>query len=157
MAREVPMQQWPQSWHWRWDKKVAAMTGMLADQGFSVACDGMTQGLMRVDLTKPARLPAQTGKPLVYVDFLEVAPWNRSDCTTTPKYRGIGTALLIAAVTLSQQEDFKGRIGLHSLPQADGFYRAQGMTDLGPDAQYASQLRYFEFTPEKAVAFLGGE
>jgi len=155
LARKVPMQEWPQSLHWRWDKKVAEMTGLLAYQGFSVVCGGVTQGLMRVDLTKSARIAEQAGKPLVYIELLETAPWNRVDCVPIPRYKGVGSALLAACVSLSQHEGFKGRTALHSLPRADGFYRALGMTDLGPDQHYHGQLRYFEFTTEQAAKFLG--
>jgi hypothetical protein len=157
VARKVPMNQWPQSWHWRWDRKVAEMAGLLGFQGFSVTCAGLTQGLMRVDLTKSARLPNEIGKPVVYVEYLEVAPWNRLDCVPVRKYKGVGIALLTEAVVLSEAEGFKGRIGLHSLPQSDGFYRDQGMTDLGPDQHVHGHLRYFEFSADDAAQFLKGE
>jgi hypothetical protein len=156
-ARGVPMSAWPQSWHWNWQAKMAEVAGLIAYRGFSVVCDGMTQGLMRLNLITLAREPSQKGKPLVYVEYLEVAPWNRSDGRTTARYGGVGTALLVAAAALSVEEGFKGRIGLHSLPQADGFYReACGMTDLGPDADYQG-LKYFEMTEGQAQAFLGEE
>jgi len=156
-ARGVPMVEWPQSRHWDWRRKAAEVRGLLAFRGFSVVCGGVTQGLMRIDLTKAARLPTQKGRSLVYVDYLEAAPWNRPELTRSPRYRGVGTALITAAVELSLQEGFKGRIGLHSLPQADRFYGEKcGMADLGPDPSY-QRLRYFEVTPEQARAFLGGE
>ena len=155
--RGVPPGQWPQSWHWDWPAKAAQVQGLLAFRGFCVVCAGMTEGLMRLDLTKSAREPTQAGKPLVYVDYLEVAPWNRPDLGQTARFKGVGTALITAAVALSDQEEFKGRIGLHSLPQADAFYRDRcGMTDLGPDAAY-QHLRYFEMTAAQARAFLEEE
>src|ERR1044072_7718497 len=61
VARKVPMNEGRQSWHWRWDRKVAEMAGLLAFQGFSVVCGDVAQGLMRVDLTKSARIPEQIG------------------------------------------------------------------------------------------------
>lgn len=153
----VPRQQWPQSWHWNWAAKVAEVEGLLAFKGFCIVCAGVTQGLMRVDLNKTGRDRQQVGKPLVYVDYLEVAPWNRADLGRPPRYRGVGTALLAAAVTLSREEGFKGRVSLHSLPQADRFYRETcGMSDLGPDTGYYG-LRYFEMTVEQANAFLPEE
>ena len=152
--RRVPIAEWPQSWHWNWRTKIAQVQGLLAFHGFSVICEGVTQGLMRVDLRQAARVPSQQGKPLVYVDYLEVAPWNRPELGRVPRYRGVGTALVSAAVVLSEQEGFKGRIGLHSLPQADAFYHDRcGMTDLGPDPS-CQNLRYFEMTPEQALVFL---
>ena len=51
--------------------------------------------------------------------------------------------------------EFHGRIGLHSLPQANDFYaNTCGMTDLGADRDYNGGLRYFEMTPEQAQAFI---
>ncbi len=154
--RGVPMNQWPQSWHWNWTQKTARVQGLLAFRGFSVVAQGVTQGLAQVDLTKSAREPSQAGKPLVYLDYVEVAPWNRPELGSPSRLRGVGSALITAAVALSGEEGFKGRIGLHSLPQADAFYRKIGMTDLGQDAAYQN-LRYFEMTAECARAFLEEE
>lgn len=92
----------------------------------------------------------------MYLDYLEVAPWNRPEFGAAPRLRGVGSALITAAVALSDEEGFKGRLGLHSLPQADAFYRKIGMTDLGQDPAYQN-LRYFEMTVEQARAFLEGE
>lgn len=154
--RGVPVSEWPQSWHWDWARKTARVQGLLAFRGFSVVAQGVTQGLAQVDLSKSAREPNQAGKPLVYLDYVEVAPWNRPEFGRPPRLRGVGSALLTAAVALSEEEGFKGRIGLHSLPQADAFYRKIGMIDLGPDAA-CQNLRYFEMTAERARAFLEEE
>lgn len=155
--RGIPMAQWPQSWHWDWRSKNAQVKNLLAFKGACVICGGVTQGLMRVDLTKLARLPEQKGKPIVYVDYLEVAPWNQPYSGGVAQYKGVGTALMSAAVAFSNQEGFKGRIGLHSLPQADTFYRKRcNMTDLGPDLE-SQNLRYFEMSPDQARSFLDVE
>jgi hypothetical protein len=155
--RGVPPAQWPQSWHWDWPAKAAQVQGLIAFRGCCVVCEDLTQGLMRVDLTKSAREPTQAGKALVYIDYLEVAPWNRPDIGQAPRLKGVGMALMTAAVEISLAEGFKGRIGLHSLPQADAFYRDRcGMTDLGPDPS-AQNLRYFEMTVAQATAFLDEE
>jgi hypothetical protein len=61
--------------------------------------------------------------------------------------------MLAAAITLSREESFSGRTGLHSLPQAVKFYENCGMTNLGADPTKQG-LPYFEMTPEKATAFL---
>jgi len=152
----VPMADWPQSWHWDWRQKRAGVAGLLAFPGFSIMADDVTQGLAQVDLTRSARSAEHQGKPLAYVDYLEVAPWNRSDRGNVPRFKGVGTALLTAIAALSVDEGFKGRLGLHSLPQADDFYRRTGLIDLGPDAAYQG-LRYFEMTEDRARAFLEEE
>jgi len=146
---------WPQSRHWDWRKKVAVLQGMLANPGFSIVCDGLTQGMMIVDTVKHrGRIDDQRGQHLVYVEFVENAPWNRAELFDPPRYRGIGSILIRAAVALSRELEFHGRIGLHSLPQANGFYaNTCGMTDLGVDPDH-EDLRYFEMTPDQARAFV---
>ena len=146
---------WPQSRHWNWRVKLKAIEGLLSQDCFSVVCEGMTQGLMITNTVSRARIDEQSGQHLVYVDFVETAPWNRSALSSAqPTYGGIGSILIHAAVDLSKQEGFKGRIGLHSLPQSNGFYaNVCRMTDLGADSKYQN-LRYFEFTPALAEAFL---
>lgn len=147
--------QWPQSRHWDWRRKATALLEFLAHQGFSIVCNGMTQGMMVVDTTlHRCRIPEQERKELVYVEFIENAPWNRPELRDPPLYRGVGSILLRAAIALSLEMEFKGRIGLHSLPQANGFYANHcGMTDLGLDESHQG-LRYFEMTPEQADAFI---
>src|SRR6266545_2052168 len=90
VAQRVPRSQWPQSWHWDWPGKMAEVAGLLAYRGFCVTCDGVTQGLMRINLTSLAREDTQKEKPLVYVEYLEVAPWNRGDGGRAARYAGIG-------------------------------------------------------------------
>ena len=149
----VERRDWPQSRHWNWRLKVEALQGMLGRLGFSIVCNGLTQGMMIVDATtKRCRIDGQKGQNLVYVEFVENAPWNRAELLVSPRYRGVGSILIRAAVNFSESSEFRGRIGLHSLPQADRFYaKTCGMTDLGVDPDYHN-LRYFEMTSEQAQA-----
>ena len=128
---------------------------MLAYPSFSIVCNGLTQGMMIVDTVKKrCRFDTQKGQHLVYVEFIETAPWNRAELFAPPRYRGIGSILIRAAIALSDDSEFHGRIGLHSLPQANGFYATTcGMMDLGADPDYQG-LHYFEMTPEQARAFV---
>jgi len=147
----------PQNAHWNWNRKVQMVEGLLGFRGFSVIAQGMTQGLCSIDLTVEGRLPGQGGKPIVYIDYLETAPWNRIELGyNPPTYRGVGSALIVAACELSREEGFKGRIGLHSLPQADKFYRSIGMTEVGSDPK-KQNLIYFEMTQAQTEMFLSGE
>jgi GNAT superfamily N-acetyltransferase len=154
----VPRQLWPQSRHWNWRAKTEAFEGLLAHPGFSVMCAGITQGLMILDVaSQRCRIDSQRGKDVVYVKFLENAPWNRAELLyDPPRYRGVGSILMRTAIERSRHEGFKGRVGLHALPQADDFYRITcGMTDLGadPDPDY-QRMRYFEMTSEQAEVFI---
>jgi len=143
--------------HWNWEKKCSHYSGQLSYQNFAIECSGATQGLMIVNTTKRCVIPSQANKHLVYIEYLEVAPWNRKNLTSQPRHRGVGFAMLAAAIHLSIEEENQGRIGLHSLPQADTYYRdVCRMTDLGPDHSYNSRcpLRYFEMTESQAIEYI---
>jgi len=148
--------QFPQSSHWDWRRKVEHFRGLLANPCFSVVCQGMTQGMMILDTLRRARLAPQYQKPIVYVEYLENAPWNRRHHQPgeQPRFCGVGSLLMREAIELSRREGFKGRVGLHALPQSIPFYVSHcGMVDLGTDASYQS-LRYLEMTPKQADAFI---
>lgn len=105
--------------------------------------------------TKRCRIEEQVGRNLVYIEYFENEPWNRRELLNErPRYRGIGSILIRTAIELSKEEEFKGRIGLHSLPQANSFYaNTCGMSDLGVDPDYAP-MRYFEMSEGQAEAFI---
>ena len=146
----------PQHAHWNWRAKMDAYTEQLRYESFALECDGMVQGLMIVSTIDRCRIATQANLHLVYIEYLEAAPWNHTLGHAVPRYRGVGTTLVAAAIELSIEEGNAGRIGLHSLPQADSFYSRCGMTDLGPDEAYPNfPLRYFEMTDEQAASFLG--
>ena len=147
----------PQHAHWEWDKKARAVKDMPQYTICGVATGGEMQALMlREDDWARAKHPDQRGHPIVYVEFLSTAPWNDVEIVPTPSYRGAGTILVTEAVNHSLSLDYKGRVGLHSLAQAEPFYRDRcQMIDLGPDPDMNHQgLRYFEFTKEAAQEFL---
>ena len=155
IAAGVPRNQWPQHSHWDWERKATHYDGLLAYQFLGVTCEDAMQGLaLAVTEGKSCLLPEQAGKPLVYVHYIATAPWNDPDFTDRPRFRAVGSVLLAAALQLSIANGFKGRLGLHALPQAETFYRERvGMSDLGVDAA-VENLRYFEMTPQQANAYL---
>lgn len=143
-----------EDFHWKWKQKIAARRQELRWACHALRCGGKVQGLMFTDTVRHCRHPSHLNEHMVYIDLLATAPWNRPRFTPTPQYRGIGLVLLTEAILQSRQEGFGGRLGLHSLPGADAFYRDQiKMLDLGPDPQYDG-LRYFEMTSDLADAFL---
>lgn len=167
-------QQRPQSLHWSWARKAAALEPLrLSAFGdsrlFGIRCEEQWQGILWAEIydhndrEHTCRLGSQ-GRPLVYVPFVETAPWNWDVPPLPPeagsvqrrRFKGLGFQLMECAVRWSQQLDMKGRIGLHALPQADRFYQECGMTDLGPDQTHKG-LVYFEFTEEQAKRFVEGK
>lgn len=150
----------PRHWHWDWSSKEPELR-VLAYCFTGITYEGRMQGLLKLETAGHAgRLPAQKGKPLVYVDYLETAPWNikliASALGSKPKLGAVGTRLIEAAVRKSLAEGFKGRLGLHSLPTSEKFYvDLCGMTAVGRD-QTKQNLLWCEFTPEQAERFLAG-
>lgn len=144
----------PEHAHWEWEKKVALTTHLLSHPTMAIEHEGTAQGLMLLETDGQfARLPDELGKPLVHVMFLASAPWNLSTVVARPRFKGVGTTLLRAAIEASLDFDFKGRIGLHSLPQADDFYLRLGMTPMGKDPK-KHDLTYYELSPTQAAQFL---
>jgi hypothetical protein len=96
------------------------------------------------------------GKPLVYVDYFQNAPWNNEELVDRPRFGAVGSHLLDAAVKLSVDLEYGGRIGLHSLQRSEGFYRRLRMTPVEVEQQdrHARGLWYFEFTRQQAEDFL---
>jgi hypothetical protein len=151
----VPEEKRPQDLHWKWDEFVRKTRPYLTYRRFSILAENKLQGLMLANLSSTARIESQKGKDLVYADLISTAPWNRKDAVNTasiPRFSGIGVIMVRVAIELSIAEGFKGRIGLHSLGQAETFYRDRcKMTDLGLDR--VKRMVYFEMTEEQAVAF----
>jgi len=144
----------PEHWHWDWSQKADRLR-LLAYRCFGIECEGQMQGLMMVStIGRRSRMANQASKPVLYIEYIESAPWNLADIVQRPRFSGVGIALLEAAIQFSDGEGFGGRLGLHSLPQSEPFYR-RFMSDLGIDKNKEG-LRYFEMTAEQARAFLEG-
>lgn len=153
-AENRPRELRPQHAHWDWRKKHQAVEKLLAYQTLGIECDGEMQGLILLKTAgQMSRIANQKSNGLVYVYFIETAPWNSPIIVQEPRYSQVGTVLLAAAIDISVDLGFKGRIGLHALPQAESWYATHcEMTNFGPDEGY-HKLTYFEMTSEQAANF----
>lgn len=140
---------------WDWRRLAEIGSNPLIFGMYAVECASRTQGLMLVRKGGVfSRHPDHEHADLIYIERLASAPWNRPDFSDTPLYKGVGQLLLAAAVNLSLDEELGGRIGLHSLPSAETFYRdVIGMRDLGADTKHHG-LQYFELSDAQAAKFL---
>ena len=135
----------PQHFHWDWGRKEPELR-MLAFSFFAVRCADQLQGLMKVrTVGELCREESQRGKPLVYVDYLEVAPRNIKKLIAAlgqnPVYGAVGTRLVEAAIRHSIDEGFEGRVALHSLPSSERFYlESCRMAEVHRDAQKQNLL-----------------
>jgi len=138
-----------QHWDWRAKCKYAAATQRRV---FGLLNGGHVEGTLVLEFGHTARFTP--GLPLVYAEFLAVAPWNRRAIQRPERFRRLGTLLVGATVAISRMESLDGRCGLHSLRTAEGFYRKIGMKEFGID-HGKEGLVYFEFDMPSAQAFTG--
>jgi hypothetical protein len=138
--------------HWDWRDKMEE-AAKEAHASFFVRHENSVEAIMECRLLHFAREPSQANQPAVYVNHVAVAPWNRNEIKNPRNIAKLGDLMIATAISLSLDEGFSGRTGLHSLPQAEGFYLNCGMSDLGLDNHYGG-LRYFEFTSAQAAAFI---
>jgi hypothetical protein len=147
---------WPESLHWDWSLKAKELR-YLSYNGFAVECEGEFQGVLLVNQTGHfADLEEDRGKPLVYIEYLEVAPWNWNvpSLNQAGRFGLAGTVLFQRAVEYSNEQEFAGRIGLHALPAAEQFYeQVCGMQRFGQDPNKEG-LVYFELSRAAAAARL---
>jgi hypothetical protein len=130
---------WPESVHWSWAQKAASCKpSRLEALGdvrlFGIDADGKWQALLFGLWEGHGTRLGTRNRPLVYVDFIETAPWNWDIAALRKvgRYRGAGPQLLALAVRWSLSLGYEGRVALHALPQAKDFYeRVCRMRDLG--------------------------
>ena len=149
-----------EDFHWNWEsfaqKAIAQRSAAQPEQQiFCIEQRERLQGLMFLDHEGQESRIAP-GRPISYVAFLSTAPWNRAWFRWGKLFSAVGTLLIRQAIAESVARNFGGRIGLHSLPGADSFYRdALQMRDFGADPN-KENLRYFEFEPSVSDALLRG-
>ena len=135
--------------YWDWEFKERMAQEQDNQECYAVECNGDTQGLIMLE-TQKHRSIISPGEPLVYVAALSAAPWNREQLQTPPVFKRVGTLLLRFSRVRSLALGYKGRVGLHALPGAEGFYERRNMTrfDFPADPYIDSEeapLPYFEY------------
>lgn len=132
-----------QYWDWEQKKRVYLQRDSAMYEGYAIEHEQITQGLMLLK-TGGHRSWADPARRLVYVHSLATAPWNRLDNPEPVGFRAVGRALLKFAQFRSEALGYGGLVGLHSLPDAELFYRKMEMIDQGLDPE-KENLRYFEW------------
>jgi len=137
--------------HWSWRQKNVFAPGTNRKM-YGLLNGGHVEAAMTLKFGRMSRLNP-IGQPLVYVDCLAAAPWNRGAIQPKVRFHGLGRLMLGAAVAVSRKENCDGRCGLHSLQSAESFYRDRRMHEFPIDPAY--NMRYFEFDAQAARAFTG--
>jgi hypothetical protein len=141
------IQRWESKWsefgrglvhRWRWNSKLRRLPNEREGLFLALAEGDNCHGMIILSWPFPSR--RKDGASVVYVEYLEVGPQNRSDAGDRRELRGVGTTLLDLALGPINKRLGLGGIGLHSLKSAEEFYREFGMASYGKD----NGLTYFE-------------
>jgi hypothetical protein len=130
-------------WDWEQKQRIYLTGGEGIYEGYAIECEGLTQGMMILQV-RGYRSQVEANRRLVYVHSLATAPWNRLSNPDLNGFRSVGSALLRFARFRSEELEYGGLVGLHSLPAAEMFYRKMGMIDGGADTE-KENLTYFEW------------
>jgi hypothetical protein len=128
---------------WSWALKERVFLRQDNYEGYAIEWQERTQGLMMIE-TQRHRSQIVPGQRLVYVSAIATAPWNRRIIRRPRDLQGVGSILMQFARKRSLDLGFEGRVGVHSLPEAERFYDRLNMMDLGADPDQ-EDLVYFEF------------
>ncbi len=135
---------------WNWSRflkefSLAEAAGLGRYLPFSLWALGELQGLMIIEVSGVRHRTRVSNRPQAYVEYLSVAPDNRASLRDPRSVIGCGSALLAVARSESFRRGWQGRLGLHSLPGAIRYYKAQGFRDLGADPR-EDGCHYLEFS-----------
>lgn len=129
-------------WDWVVKKRISLSSDNF--ESYAIEYEGVAQGLIAIE-TQWHRSWITPQAQLVYVEAIASAPWNRIRLQQPPTLKGVGSLLLAFARRRSLQLGYGGRLGLHSLASAQGFYDAKNMMEFGPDPD-KDDLVYFEYS-----------
>lgn len=132
--------------HWKWFKKACALKDEWYEWFFIMA-EGKPQGACLIYHPKKSVIDANN---IFYIEFLAVAPWNRTNPMASRRFNGVGTLLIKSAIAYVKDSlAYRFGFSLHALPRASGYYRKIGMQRFA--AEDKDTLEYFEM-PESAAA-----
>lgn len=135
--------------HWRWyDKAMAFISEQY--EWFHLYAENKPQAACVIYHPKHSALG---NKDIFYVEFVAVAPWNRSCSVRERKFRPVGKILLGAALRFAVNVlRLNPGFCLHSLPGAAKSYRSLKMVNV-PELD-KEDLPYFELPQDMAENFM---
>lgn len=114
----------------RWDVPAIWEAVSLSNDHVSyvIDCDNNLQGYIVLQVSNYHGID---GVECGHVNFLAAAPWNRVSTVRKRVYRQVGQYLLATAALVSYWHLSNATFELESLPDAENFYRKQGMVATG--------------------------
>jgi hypothetical protein len=134
---------------WPWDREIregATVDGRLC---LAISRADRVEALLSLRVARGESLrPA--GLDMVYVEYVSTAPENFPEPDGPRLIAGLGTVMIATAVQMSLDCGFEGRLGLHSKPKAEPWYRNWWrFTDCGLQHTADGPMIYFEAEPGK--------
>lgn len=137
---------------WDWGDIFQSILFDATKKGFCIEYQDKLQGILVVTYKNKKN---RDEKPIVFVEYIATAPWNRPDNILAANNKGdfslVGSYFLKHTVELSQTLGYEGRIALESEPEAKEFYECLGMKNMGV---IGVGYIYFEFSENNALAFI---
>ncbi len=135
--------------HWSWFNKSAAYAGD-EYEWFYLYAENLPQAACLIYHPKDSAID---DSKIFYVEFLAVAPWNRTCLIREREYMKVGSTLLKASLRYSVEElGLSPGFSLHSLPQASGYYSKLSMVNVAKFDK--GSLLYFELPGTEANKLL---
>jgi hypothetical protein len=139
-----------QDFGWNWMDKALACRGKEYHWFFLLANERVQAACIIYHPTS-SRIGADN---IFYVDYLAAAFWNRKRPGYIRQFDGLGTILLAHSIKYATEVlKYRPGFALHSLPQAETYYKGLGMTDLGQDAA-KENLKFFEASADVSMKIM---
>jgi len=137
--------------HWDWLQKSYLYRSDEYDW-FYLIVDNEVQAACLIYHPKKSAIDSDN---IFYVEFVAVAPWNRTNLMKARRFKGLASILMKHSVNYSiNQLRLRPGFSLHSLPLAEGFYKKIGMNEF-PEFN-KNELTYFEMPEAGALTLVGG-
>ena len=141
---------------WPWKEHISRARSDAGWLALTLGRGSTLDGLLSLRLA-PGGSRLSLGADIVYVEYIGIAPSHQWPPLGQRLIRGIGKTLMLATMRTSQKIGCRGRVGLHSKPDAVPFYRSLRMTEVEYEQTDDGRWLYFETTPDIAMLHVGDE
>jgi hypothetical protein len=140
-----------EDYYWNWSKKALFYNSSEYNWFFLKTPDG----IQSICLTFHPEKSVIQSINIFYIHYLASAPWNRVSTLYERKYKGVATEI-IKQIQLYFIRTYPYSYGfnLHSLPQAENFYKSLGMKYF-PEYD-KNGLYFYEMDSKNAILLVGG-
>lgn len=134
--------------HWHVPKIWDVSAKNPSDQVIIIELNNRIQGYV---VTKVGSYKGKDNHNCTYIKFLATAPWNRKITGRSRAYSNAGKMLLAVSIIIGYWNNKNAAVELEALPQAENFYRKQGML---PTGKQKNGMLQYRFDHKAAISFV---